>query len=88
MSRRSTPAKVAADKAWPIRVYIRVPSLGFSGAGIDPHRWLSKQLGPDGYAWHSAGSPTRDVAALYFRQIGDAAAFLAAFPQIELAAES
>ena len=85
MSRRAPPAKMAADKVWPIRVFIRVPSLGFSGVGIDPHQWLTKQLGPDGYALHSAGSPTRDVAAVYFRQIGNAAAFLAAFPKIELA---
>jgi hypothetical protein len=62
--------------------------LGFAGAGIDPHQWLTKQHGAGGYAWHSAGSSSRDVAALYFRQIGDAAAFFDAFPQIELAAES
>ena len=62
--------------------------MGFSSAGIDPHQWLTKRLGAMGYAWHSAGSPTRDVAAVYFRQIEDAAAFLAAFPQIELADET
>ena len=88
MTRRSNPARDLAEKTWPIRVCIRVPELGFVGAGMDPHRWLIRQLGPDGHAWHSAGSPTRDVAALCFRMIGDAAAFLAAFPQIELAGES
>lgn len=30
----------------------------------------------------------RDVSAVYFRQIEDAAAFLEAFPQIELAAQT
>jgi hypothetical protein len=62
--------------------------LGFSCAGVDPHQWLTKRLGAGGYAWHSAGSLSRDVAALYFRQIEDAAAFHAAFPQIELANET
>lgn len=85
MSCRSTPAKVAADKAWPIQVYIRVPSLGFAGAGIDPHRWLTRELGPHGYALHSAGHARSESAAAYFRTLEDAARFLAAFPSLELA---
>jgi hypothetical protein len=85
MTRRSTPARDAAEKTWPIRVCIRVPGLGFSGAGIDPHRWLTKELGAQGYEMHSAGRPRSDATAIYFRTLEDAARFLAAFPMIELA---
>lgn len=85
MTRRSIPARDFAEKTFPIRVCIRVPELGFAGARIDPHQWLTQQLGANGYAWHSASRPKRDVSARYFRSIEDAARILAAFPSIELA---
>lgn len=85
MTRRPNPARDLAEKTWPIRVCIRVPSLGFAGAGIDPHRWLTKELGSQGYAMHSAGRARSESTAVYFRTLEDAARFLAAFPSLELA---
>lgn len=85
MTRRPNPARDLAEKTWPIRVCVRVPEAGFSGAGIDPHRWLIKELGREGHAIHSAGRMGKDCAAVYFKTIEDAARFLAAFPSLELA---
>jgi hypothetical protein len=85
MTRRSNPTRDLAEKTWPIRVCIRVPELGFAGAGIDPHRWLTKELGPQGHAMYSAGRPRSESTAVYFRTLEDAASFLAAFPTLELA---
>ena len=85
MNRRSPPQKIADDMAWPIRVCIVVPGVGFSGAGIDPHAWLIKELGLGGFAWHSAGRMSRDVSAVYFRTLSDLQRFLDAFPTLQLA---
>ena len=84
MNRRSVAQKTADDRAWPIRVYVVVPGTGFSGAGIDPHAWLIKELGLGGFAWHSAGGMSRDVLAIYFRTLADLQRFLDAFPTLAL----
>ena len=85
MTRRSSSQKIADDKAWPIRVCIVVPGNGFSGAQIDPHAWLIKELGLVGFAFHSAGRPSRDVAAIYFHNLADLRQFFDAFPTLQLA---
>lgn len=85
MSRRTTPQKNADDSAWPIRVCVVVPGAGFAGAGIDPHAWLTKNLGLGGYALHPAGRISRDVMALYFRTLQDMQRFFEAFPTLQLA---
>ena len=85
MNRRSLPQKIADDRAWPIRVYVVVPGNGFSGAGIDPHAWLIKEVGLGGFAWHSAGRVSRDVSEIYFRTLEDVQRFLDAFPTLQLA---
>ena len=85
MSRRSTPQKAVDDRSWPIRICIVVPGSGFSGAGIDPHSWLIKELGLSGFAYHSAGRMSRDVSAVYFRTLQDAQRFFDAFPTLQLA---
>ena len=84
MNRRSVAQKIADDRALPIRVYVVVPWTGFSGAGIDPHAWLIKDLGIGGFAWHSAGRMSRDVLAIYFRTLADLQRFLDAFPTLQL----
>lgn len=85
MSRRSTQQKIVDDLAWPIRVCVVVPGNGFSGARIDPHAWLIRELGIGGFAWHSAGRMSRDVSAVYLRTLGDLQRFLEAFPTLQLA---
>ena len=85
MNRRSVAQKIADDRVWPIRVYVVVPGNGFSGAGIDPHAWLIKELGLAGFAWHATGRMSDHVAAVYFRTLPDLQRFLDAFPTLQLA---
>ena len=85
MSRRSTPQKTVDDRSRPIRICIVVPGDGFSGAGIDPHSWLIKELGLSGFAYHSTARMSRDVLAVYFRTLQDAQRFFDAFPTLQLA---
>jgi hypothetical protein len=77
MTRRSTPRAKVDDWAFPIRLRVVVPELGF-GQRIDVyHAWL-RALGADQYAWWGNGT-------LYFRALETAERFLAAFPELELA---
>lgn len=85
MTRRSTPQKTLDDKRFPLVAYFRVPEGGTSGAGIDPHHWLQRNLGTGQYALHGAGRPSRDVIAVYFRRVADLLAFIAAHQLLELA---
>ena len=85
MNRHSTRLKAADDSAWPIRVCVVVPESGFAGAGIDPHAWLTKNLGLGGYALHPAGRTSSDVVAIYFRSFQDMQRFFEAFPTLHLA---
>jgi hypothetical protein len=85
MTRRSSPARDLTEKTWPVRVCIRVPELGFAWADFDPHRWLTKELGPQGHAMYSAGHPRSESTDVYFTTLEEAARFLAAFPSLQLA---
>lgn len=62
-----------------------MPELGLSSVRIDPHHWLQRNLGTDQYALHSAGRPSRDVFAVYFRRLVDLQAFVEAYQVLELA---
>ena len=85
MTRRSAPYKIKADQTFPLVAYFRVPGNGTSGAGIDPHHWLQRNLGTGRYAIYGAGRPSRDVIAVYFRQVSDLLAFTEAHQTLELA---
>ncbi len=85
MSRRSTPQAQLDEKAFPVRIRVRVPEAGF-GTQMGPLRdWLERRVGRGDYAWHAGGRVGgADAVAIYFRDAVPAAAFLAAFP-LELA---
>ena len=88
VKRRADPWYKEADRAYPIRVKFAVPEKGASalGRGTPLHDWLQANLGPKMWNWapaHSSGC--RQATAYYFRRIEDAQAFIAAFPQLELA---
>lgn len=87
MVRRSTPQKKIDERAFPVRLKIIVPELGFrhhTYAGAVA--WLDREVGLGEYAWHGAETmETRDACAIYLRDATTAAAFLAAFPEILLA---
>ena len=89
MSRRSSPQRITDEQAFPVRVILRGLPGGFAaalGPGRDPHRWMQEHIGPGEmalYGWHTVYCP--DGFALFARSCGDAAKFLAAFPEFEIA---
>lgn len=91
MVRRSTPQREIDERAFPVRLRILVPELGFGrllGVGPDTiEAWLDQEVGRGDWAHHSAGqrSGGRDSIALYFRHPAPAARFLESFPELELA---
>ena len=87
MGRRSTPQKQIDDRAFPVRVRIVVPETGHGSRMDAMLRWLDQELGRREFAWHSGGSgwPGFDASAVYFRHPRDAARFMEAFGELQLA---
>jgi len=85
MDRRSPPQKKLDDRAYPVRVHVRVPERGFENLLLDMHRWLDTEVGRGNFAAHGAGTGLTDAVAWYFRTIEEAQAFVARFPMLELA---
>lgn len=77
MTRRSTPRSKVDEWAFPIRVRVVVPELGF-GQRIDVYLAWLRELGPAQYAWWANGT-------LYFRSLKTAERFLTKFPELKLA---
>ncbi len=79
MSRRSTPQKQIDDRAFPVRVYVRVPAGGFENLLPEMHRWLDGVDRP----WRLCCARRRlrliEATAWYFRTIEDAQTFVAKF---------
>ena len=88
MVRRTQSQHKSDDQAYPVRVKLVVPFEDRNrwwGLQNRLHAWL-KALGPHRYAIHSGGmSQWRQAMALYFRNLEDAQACVAAFPELELA---
>lgn len=85
MVRRSTPQQFVDDRAFPVRLLISVPERGFGSLMTPIHDWLDSEVGRTDHAIHAGGSAAGDAIAIYFRHPAPAAAFLAAFPDLELA---
>lgn len=87
MVKRSTPQREIDERAFPVRMLVCVPKIGFGVRTTAIHEWLSDQVGRADHAFHPAGRQHagRDVVAVYFRNPAPAMAFLAAFPDMELA---
>ena len=86
MTRRSTPQAKLDERAFPVRLLVKVPPGGFGRRYMEAYEWLESRVGRSEYAWHGAGEVSGwDACACYFRRPDDAAAFIAAFPDFELA---
>ena len=85
MVQRSTPQKKADENAFPIRVKVKVPRLGFGMLSLEMHAWLLKEIGTGNYAVHSATALGTQASGFYFRTTEAAQSFLLAFPMLELA---
>ncbi|GLS86691.1 hypothetical protein GCM10010873_16650 [Cypionkella aquatica] len=86
MVRRSTPQAQIDEQAFPVRLFILVPEMGFGTLMVPMHKWLVANVGQTNHALHGSGKATqRDAVALYLRNPIDAVKFLQAFPILELA---
>lgn len=86
MTRRTTAQSKADESAFPVRVFIKVPALGFGTMMSPMHAWLERRVGRASYAIHGGGrNVIGDVIAFYFRDPKDACGFMVAFPDLELA---
>jgi len=90
MTRRTRAQHKTDDYRFPVRVKFVVPDGGLLAIsdtfGDRCRAWLVAELGPDQWAWHSAGmSLHRQASALYFRTPAAAQRFVEAFPEFALA---
>jgi hypothetical protein len=85
MARRSTTSAGNADRKFPVRIKIRVPSTGLGIMIVEIDVWLNKTFGPGGFGQSPASAMGMDATAFHFMTIDNAQAFLQAFPKIELA---
>src|SRR4028118_307639 len=85
MSRRSPPQRDIDDRAFPIRVKVRVPPTGLGTLLADLELWLAAEVFPGEYAHHHSQTLGGEAMAFYFRRIEDAFRFIDAFPHLELA---
>lgn len=85
MSRRTTPAAKRDDLVFPVRIKLEVPPDGLGRVLDEIHAWLRAHLEPGAFATHSAARIGGSAMAIYFMCVGDAAKFIAAFPQTRLA---
>ncbi|MFD1882100.1 hypothetical protein [Paracoccus pacificus] len=80
------PQKKIDDRAFPIRMKLKVPANGFGPVSDEMYLWLDNFIGFTNYARHGGlGAQGNRTAVLYFRHPRDAVAFLDAFPGLELA---
>lgn len=85
MARRSTPQRKIDDAAFPVRVKVLVPTLGFGVRLNEMLAWLQQEFGARRFAHHAGRSSAGDAMALYFVDLEAAERFLQAFPDLELA---
>lgn len=86
MNRRTTPSAKRDDDAFPIRIKLAVPPDGLGNRLDAITAWLRAELPREAFAVHSARTIGGDAMAVYFLGIEDAARFLAAFSNLQLAA--
>jgi hypothetical protein len=86
MSRRSTPQHQIDERAWPVRILIRVPDEGLGGQLDAMYAWLDSSVGRGSHACHAGPRfGLQDSVALYFRHPRIGVESLEAFPVLGLA---
>jgi hypothetical protein len=85
MPRRSIAPRTLDDAAFPVRLKLRVPPAGFGQNLIEILRWLRREVGNGNFAHHEAETLEEEALGVHFRCLEDAAAFMTAFPDLQLA---
>jgi len=78
LTKRSTPAHVTAERTYPVRVRVLLPSRGLGQKLNQMHAWLGERA-PDGGHFVGGDRGPPDAALVYFQNIDVAHAFCAAF---------
>ena len=84
MPQRSITHSEPANDAFPVQMHLLVPEQGFGKVLLEILRWLRREVGGDNFARRDASTFEREILAIHLRRPEDAAAFLAAFPKLEL----
>lgn len=85
MPHRSISKPQATDTAFPVQLNLLVPELGFGKVLLEMLRWLRGELGEQNFLRRDASTFEQEILAIDLRRREDAAAFLSAFPKLELA---
>lgn len=85
MVRRSSPQKRIDELAFPVQVKFAIPERGL-GVRLDAiHAWLRTEIGPGYYAVYNSRGLAVDALGVYLRDVENARALIAAFPDLILA---
>jgi hypothetical protein len=81
VTRASRQAQRAAERPFPVRVWIAVPPDGLDRQLLVMHAWLDEICGPGSWAWAPSGTGgiVNDAIAFYFESAAFARAFVARF---------
>lgn len=85
MVRRSTPQSKTDKAAFPVRIRLKIPDLGFGMRLDDIHRWLRTEIGSGQFAVHSSSALGGGGLGIYLLDVECARAFVSAFPDLTLA---
>ena len=85
MPHRSISTRALDEAAFPVRLKLHVPPHGFGHALIDILQWLRREVGDGNFARHEAETLEEEALAIHFRRLEDAATFMSAFPELQLA---
>ncbi len=88
MVQRSPRQKDVDDRAFPIRVKVKVPPNGLGTEMSRIMAWLRDEIGWHECAQHPAPSIGGNAIGFHFRCIEDAVRFLDGFPLLQLADHS
>lgn len=87
MTQRTAPQSRTDERAFPIRIKVRVPQGGFGNLLTGIHGWLDHQVGRGNWASHPAPGMLREehITAVYLRDTGTAHRLVETFPELVLA---
>ena len=85
MPQRSIARSRPQSARFRVQLNLLVPELGFGMVLLDMLRWLRNEVGEDNFVRRDASTFESEILAIQLRRPEDAAAFLAAFPKVELA---
>lgn len=85
MPHRSIARSRSTNSRFRAQLNLLVPELGFGMVLLEMLRWLRDEVGESNFVRRDASTFEREILAVHLCRPEDAAAFLAAFPKLELA---